>query len=88
MNVSLTVELERWVQQKVESGSYTSASEVVREALRALRDREDLRGALLADLRHELAVGVDELDAGHGLPFDDDAVASVKASARRRLTAS
>jgi len=36
MNVSLTPELEEWVRKKVESGMYVSASEVVREALRAL----------------------------------------------------
>jgi antitoxin ParD1/3/4 len=40
MNVSLTPELERYVQKKVESGRYTSASEVVREALRSLQDQE------------------------------------------------
>ena len=36
MNVSLTPELEKFVAAKVESGRYTSASEVVREALRLL----------------------------------------------------
>jgi antitoxin ParD1/3/4 len=30
MNVSLTTELEKWVQSKVESGMYTGASEVIR----------------------------------------------------------
>lgn len=88
MNVSLTDELERWVQQKVESGSYASASEVLREALRALRDRDELRTALLADLRQDLLVALDELDGGEGLAFDDAAVASIKASGRKRLTAS
>lgn len=43
MNVSLTPDLERFVREKVESGMYNSASEVVREALRLLvsRDRRD-----------------------------------------------
>ena len=36
MNVSLTPDLEELVHKKVESGRYTSASEVVREALRLL----------------------------------------------------
>ena len=40
MNVSLTPELERFVQEKVHSGRYISASEVVREALRLLRSEE------------------------------------------------
>lgn len=40
MHVSLTPELERYVQEKVQSGRYTSASEVLREALRSLQDQE------------------------------------------------
>ena len=40
MNVSLTPELEKLVQEKVESGRYTSASEVVREALRLMEKRD------------------------------------------------
>lgn len=40
MNVSLTPELEKFVQAKVESGRYTSASEVVREALRLMEKRD------------------------------------------------
>jgi putative addiction module CopG family antidote len=43
MNVSLTTELERFVTQKVQSGLYTSNSEVVREALRLLRRRDRAR---------------------------------------------
>jgi antitoxin ParD1/3/4 len=40
MNVSLTPELEQLVQEKVKSGRYLSASEVVREALRLLEERD------------------------------------------------
>lgn len=43
MNVSLTPELECLVQTKVQSGRYLSASEVVREALRLLEERDQLR---------------------------------------------
>ena len=41
MNVSLTPELERLVNEKVRSGLYQTASEVVREALRLLKQRDD-----------------------------------------------
>jgi len=50
MNVSLTPEMERWVQQKVSSGFYTSASEVIREALRELFYRETLESKTLGNL--------------------------------------
>ena len=43
MNVSLTPELEKYIAEKVESGFYTSNSEVVREALRLLRHRDRIR---------------------------------------------
>jgi antitoxin ParD1/3/4 len=41
MNVSLTPELEALVNDKVRSGLYQTASEVVREALRLLKNRDD-----------------------------------------------
>ena len=41
MNVSLTPELEALVNEKVRSGLYQTASEVVREALRLLKSRDD-----------------------------------------------
>ena len=40
MNVSLTSELESWVDEKVRTGRYASASEVIREALRLLQEQE------------------------------------------------
>ena len=51
MNVSLTPELERLVSRRVASGRYGSASEVVREALRLLEERESFRKARLEQLR-------------------------------------
>ena len=41
MNVSLTPELEKFIDDKVESGLYNNASEVIREGLRLLKDRRD-----------------------------------------------
>ena len=40
LNVSLTPTLEQYVRSKVQSGRYESASEVIRESLRALQERE------------------------------------------------
>jgi putative addiction module CopG family antidote len=41
MHITLTKDLEKFVTGKVRSGGYTDASEVVREALRDLRDQDD-----------------------------------------------
>jgi antitoxin ParD1/3/4 len=64
MNVSLTPDLEHFVHSKVKSGRYTSASEVIREALRVLEDHEQARGAQLAEFNRELGRRLASLDAG------------------------
>ena len=66
MNVSLTPELEKLVQAKVQSGRYNSASEVVREALRLLEQHDDLRAIHLKELRARMDQGIAELNAGEG----------------------
>jgi antitoxin ParD1/3/4 len=64
MNVSLTPELEELVQERVRSGRYTSASEVVREALRLLADRDELRQLRLQEVRAKVVEGLDAIEAG------------------------
>lgn len=72
MNVSLTPELEQFVQEKVKSGRYLSASEVVREALRLLEDRDRIQQIKLETLRKEIRVGVEQIERGEVV--DGDAV--------------
>lgn len=67
MNVSLTPELEQFVQAKVQSGRYNSASEVVREALRLLEDHEKARAAQLAEFNQELGRRLASLDRGESV---------------------
>ena len=64
MNVSLTPRLVELVHEKVEAGLYTSASEVIREGLRLLEERDQLRAARLERLRGEIAVGLEQADRG------------------------
>ncbi|MFB2918537.1 MULTISPECIES: type II toxin-antitoxin system ParD family antitoxin [Aerosakkonema] len=64
MNVSLTPELEKFVQEKVKSGRYLSASEVVREALRLLQEEDQIRQLRLENLRKEIAIGIEQADRG------------------------
>ena len=66
MNVSLTPELERLVNEKVESGLYQTASEVVREALRLLRERDQAREQLRADVQ----AGLDQVARGQDQVYD------------------
>jgi antitoxin ParD1/3/4 len=87
MNISLTPELEDYVTQKVESGLYQTASEVIREALRMLREREELRGKRLEDLRREIAVGLEQANQGKLAPLDArGTLAKVRKRRRRQNT--
>lgn len=72
MNVSLTPALEKMVQQKVDSGLYNNASEVVREALRLLRETEEVRRAKLKRLKSALARGEADVAAGRVMTLADD----------------
>ncbi len=70
MSISLTPELDTFVQQKVQSGLYSCASEVVWEALRLLKDRDTIQQQRLAELNREIKTGLDQLDRGEGIPGD------------------
>lgn len=81
MNISLTPHLEGIVKGKVESGLYTSVSEVMREALRLLEERDRLRELRLEELRREIQKGI---DSGEATPLD---IEDIKARGRERLAA-
>ena len=71
MNVNLTPELERLIQDKVASGLYNNQSEVVREALRLLEEQDRLRELHVAKLRAALAEGLEQADRGETLDGDE-----------------
>jgi len=64
MNVSLTPELEKLVQGTVDSGRYHSASEVVRDALRLMEERDSLRALELRELRGRIDRGLADAEQG------------------------
>ncbi|MGK7892777.1 MAG: type II toxin-antitoxin system ParD family antitoxin [Xenococcus sp. (in: cyanobacteria)] len=72
MNISLTPELEKLVQSKVASGLYNSASEVIRESLRLLHERDKIRELRLQELRAEIRKGVEQLEQGEYTIYETD----------------
>ncbi len=82
MNVSLTPELEKLVSDKVDTGLYHTASEVVREGLRLLKDRDDRQ------LRADIRAGFGAVDGGQYTDYTASSVRTlasrVKSNGRRR----
>ncbi len=70
MNVSLTPELENFVNEKVKSGLYNSASEVLRESLRLLKERDLLKEIQLSELRREIMLGVEQIRNGQSTEYN------------------
>lgn len=79
ISISLTPELVSMIKARVESGRYTSTSEVVREALRLLEAKDERRADERARLRLAWAEGIESDEAGL-LDFAD-----LRAEAHRRL---
>jgi antitoxin ParD1/3/4 len=71
MNISLTPKLEKYVQNKVGSGRYTSASEVVREALRLMEQKEQEREAALREFQEEQDRRLASLDRGEEIDGEE-----------------
>jgi antitoxin ParD1/3/4 len=68
LNISLTPQLEEMIRAQVDSGKFNSASEVVREALRMMQERE----ANLERMRAEIQIGLDQLERGEAVEFTED----------------
>jgi len=84
MNISLTPELDKFVADKVLSGRYTSASEVVREALRLLEEHDEARAAQLAIFNRELSARLAALDEGQRIDPNSVRERLTKRSTERR----
>jgi antitoxin ParD1/3/4 len=79
MNVSLTPELEELINQKVKSGMYNSASEVIREGLRRLFKEDSIKPQItetqrlqMDELQREVMKGVEQIRNGEGIVVELD----------------
>jgi len=82
MNFSLTPQMEKYIAKLVKSGQYQTASEVVREALRVLKEHELMKQMRLAELRRKIQVGEDQIKRGEISNWDAE---SIKSEGRRIL---
>lgn len=89
-NVNLTDKQAEFIRQRVESGDYNNASEVVRDALRLLTTRQEEYETRLEALRTELQKGFDDIEAGRYIELngaeDFDALSrEIRRRGRERL---
>lgn len=80
MTISLTPDLQQYVDNQVRDGRFASADAAVAEAVRMMKEREEK----LAWLRREVQKGVDQLDRGEGAPLD---IEEIKAEVRGKYAA-
>lgn len=85
MNVSVGREFEEYVRGKVDSGDYASVSEVVRDGLRLLREKEALLEARLQSLRGEIQKGIDQAERGE-MRDGEIVMAELRAKLLARMT--
>jgi len=82
MNANLTPRLEAMVRQRVETGLFNNASEVVREAPRLSGEKRRLNG-----LKSAIAVGEAQYARGETIPFTPELVEEMKQDAVRMAEA-
>ena len=71
MTIHLSGDREEIVRSFIEDGRFTSEDEVIDEALRLLQERDEQ--AKLANLRRDIAIGIEQADRGELAPFDPQA---------------
>jgi antitoxin ParD1/3/4 len=79
-------ELEAFVEERVASGRFATAGEAVREGLRLLEERKHERDAILAALRQEIEIGVEQAKAGtltDGGAFFEQLRQKIRSASRR-----
>ncbi len=82
-SVNLGEALETFIDQAVKTGRYGSRSEVLREGVRLVQERE----ALWAKFEAEIQKGIDDVNAGRTVPIEEafeKVRRAIRAKAERR----
>jgi len=67
MSISLTPELEEFIQNQIATGKYSSTKEVIIAGIKLLEERENIYQGRFEELKREIMVGVEQLEAGERL---------------------
>jgi antitoxin ParD1/3/4 len=72
--IRLTPEMQKFIDDKVRSGQFASASDVVNDALLALQTQDELSPEDVDELRAEIAVGLEQADRGEFIAFSAETI--------------
>jgi antitoxin ParD1/3/4 len=64
MSISLTPELEQFIQSQIASGKYSSTEDVIIAGIKLLEERERIYKGRFEELKREIAIGVEQLERG------------------------
>ncbi len=84
MNVNLGAVFDQFVADLLKTGHYQTQSEILREGLRLLKEREELKQLRIAELRKEIAIGAAEADRGQFVDGEEVFAEIRKRSAERK----
>jgi antitoxin ParD1/3/4 len=89
MNVNLGTFFDKFVADLLKSGLYQSQSEILREGLRLLKEREDIKKIRLQELRQEINIGLKQIEEGQCTEYDEksleDLFHDIKLKGRKKL---
>jgi len=68
LNISLTPKLKKYIERRVKSGAYSSASELVRQSLMFMEKQEKADAKYWAEVRKKVAEAEKEIADGAGIP--------------------
>lgn len=86
MNVNLGAVFDQFVADLLKTGHYQSQSEILREGLRLLKEREELKQLRIAELRKQVALGTAEAERGEFVDGEEVFAEIRKRSAGRKRT--
>jgi antitoxin ParD1/3/4 len=84
MNIALVPELQTWVESRVQSGFYSSSSDVIQEALRLMVRLEQSQTAKLEELKALIDLGLESAESGRLNVVNDELITEIKQLARQR----
>jgi antitoxin ParD1/3/4 len=90
LSVSLTHELKKYVREKVDSGKFESASEVIRHGLRTMQEQEQRERLYWSSVRKQVKEARNAIQAGDvvdGPAFMKSKIAALEAKSRSRSSA-